>query len=174
MKNGLEYHEKALKYFYQLNHKDVDTIINYVRNTNGQKTHGLGADEEQLFITIERKPLYPSRKCGEEILRACCLYFNIPVAVVKSPTRRREVVIVRKHFSRIAVKEFNFTLKATGGMIGNRDHSSVIFNIASIEDSMDIYPSVKQEHDDLFAFVQKYLKELPERNGTDNIQQESC
>jgi hypothetical protein len=173
MKQGLEYHERALKYFYQLNHKDVDTIINYVKNNNGQKTHGLGADDDSLFITIERKPVYPSRKCGEEILRACCLYFNIPVALVKSPSRKREAVTVRKHFSRLAVKEFNFTLKNAGMIIGNRDHSSVIHFVNRLEDEMDIYFSIKQEHDDLFYFVKKHLQELPERDGTNNIQQES-
>lgn len=173
MKNGLEYHERALKYFYELNHKDVDTIINYVRNNNGQKTHGLGADDDSLLITIERKPVYPSRKCGEEILRACCLYFNIPVALVKSPSRMRQYVMIRKHFSRLAVKEYQFTLKATGAIIGHRDYSNVIHLINSLEDSMDIYPSVKQEHDDLFYFVKKHLEELPNRNFQDTVQQES-
>lgn len=173
MKNGLEYHERALKYFYELNHKDVDTIINYVRNNNGQKTHGLGADDESLFITIERKPVYPSRKCGEEILRACCLYFNIPVALIKSPSRKKEYTHVRKHFARLAVKEYQFTLKAAGTIIGNRDHSSIIFAISKLEDEMDIYRAVKQEHDDLFYFVKKHLQELPERDGASNIQQES-
>lgn len=173
MKQGLEYHERALKYFYQLNHKDVDTIINYVKNNNGQKTHGLGADDDSLFITIERKPVYPSRKCGEEILRACCLYFNIPVALVKSPSRRKKYSHVRKHFSRLCVKEYHFTLKSTGAIIGNRDYSSIIVAINKLEDLMDIYPAIKQEHDDLFYFVKKHLQELPERDGTNNIQQES-
>ena len=174
MKQGLEYHQKALNHFYHLNHKEVETIVKYVEQRKDYFTNIITLEGgNDLKIGLGRGTL-PTTELAEHILKACCYYFNVSVPMVKSSSRKTEYAITRKHFSRLCVREYRFTLSSTGRILGNRDHSTISVAIKDIEDKMDVYPSVREEHEDLFAFVQKYLKQLPERNGTDNIQQESC
>ena len=173
MKQGLYYHQRALDFFYELNHKDVETIVKYVQQKKEYFTNAIALESDNDLKVTSKMSLIPNTELGEHILKACCLYFNVSVSMVKSSSRERKHVITRKHYSKIAVKEYRFTLSKTGRLLGNRDHSTISCAIKDIEDQMDVYRAVKEEYEDVLMYVQKYLKELPQRNGASNIQQES-
>lgn len=64
-------------------------------------------------------------------------YFDTPVDLMKGKTRKREVVVPRQ-VSMYLTKEFtNMSLKSIGYHFGNRDHSTVIHAIKTVNDMMD-------------------------------------
>lgn len=75
-------------------------------------------------------------------------YFDTPIELMKGKTRKREVVVPRQ-VSMYLTKEFtNMSLKSIGYHFGNRDHSTVIHAIKTVNDMMDTdqkFYSVMQE-----------------------------
>lgn len=64
-------------------------------------------------------------------------YFNVTVDLLKAKTRKREIVVARQ-VAMYLTKEFtNMSLKSIGYNFGNRDHSTVIHAISTVNDMMD-------------------------------------
>ncbi len=73
----------------------------------------------------------------ELIQKLVCDYFNIAVDLVKSKTRKREVVQARQISMYFAKDMTKASLKSIGSHFGNRDHSTVIHACQTVNDLMD-------------------------------------
>jgi chromosomal replication initiator protein len=64
-------------------------------------------------------------------------YFNVSIDLLKAKTRKREIVVARQVAMYIAKEYTNMSLKSIGCHFGNRDHSTVIHAISTVNDMMD-------------------------------------
>ncbi|GAL86971.1 chromosomal replication initiation protein [Sporocytophaga myxococcoides] len=64
-------------------------------------------------------------------------FFNVTVDSLKAKTRKREIVIARQVAMYFAKEYTNLSLKSIGFHFGNRDHSTVIHALTSVNDLMD-------------------------------------
>jgi chromosomal replication initiator protein len=64
-------------------------------------------------------------------------FFNVTVDSLKAKTRKREIVIARQVAMYFAKEYTNLSLKSIGQHFGNRDHSTVIHALTSVNDLMD-------------------------------------
>ncbi len=90
----------------------------------------------------------------EFIQKLVCEYFEVPVEMVKSPTRKREIVQARQISMYLAKSHTKTSLKSIGQFFGGRDHSTVIYACQTVEDLIDTDKKFKAYVHD----IQKKLK----------------
>ena len=90
----------------------------------------------------------------EYIQKLVCEYFEVPVEMVKSKTRKREIVQVRQISMYLAKSHTKTSLKSIGQFFGGRDHSTVIYACQTVEDLIDTDKKFKAYVHD----IQKKLK----------------
>jgi chromosomal replication initiator protein len=64
-------------------------------------------------------------------------HFELPVEILQSKTRKRQVVIARQLSMYLAKQMTNQSLKAIGENFGGRDHSTVIYSCRTVQDLME-------------------------------------
>lgn len=89
----------------------------------------------------------------EYIQKLVCEYFEVPVEMVKSQTRKREIVQARQISMYLAKSHTKTSLKSIGAFFGGRDHSTVIYACQTVEDLIDTDKKFK-------AYVQDIQKKL--------------
>ncbi len=89
----------------------------------------------------------------EYIQKLVCEYFEVPVEMVKSKTRKREIVQARQISMYLAKSHTKTSLKSIGAFFGGRDHSTVIYACQTVEDLIDTDKKFK-------AYVQDIQKKL--------------
>lgn len=118
-----------------LNKKDIDLALaksmlkNFVKNTHKE-------------ITMEH------------IQNLVCEYFEVPVEMVKSKVRKREIVQARQISMYLAKNLTKSSLKTIGNFFGGRDHSTVIYACQTVEDLIETDKKFKSYVQD----IQKKLK----------------
>lgn len=118
-----------------LNNKEIDLNLakqmlkNFIKNTNKE-------------ISLEY------------IQKLVCEYFEVPVEMVKSKTRKREIVQARQISMYLAKGHTKTSLKSIGAFFGGRDHSTVIYACQTVEDLIDTDKKFKSYVTD----IQKKLK----------------
>ncbi|AFD05171.1 chromosomal replication initiator protein DnaA [Solitalea canadensis] len=90
----------------------------------------------------------------EYIQKFVCEYFEIPLEMVKSKTRKREIVQARQISMYLAKNHTKASLKTIGQFYGGRDHSTVIYACQTVEDLIDTDKKFKNWVQD----IQKKLK----------------
>ncbi|HEY1023974.1 MAG TPA: chromosomal replication initiator protein DnaA [Sphingobacteriaceae bacterium] len=90
----------------------------------------------------------------EYIQKLVCEYFEVPVDMVKSKTRKREIVQARQISMYLAKSHTKTSLKSIGQFFGGRDHSTVIYACQTVEDLIDTDKKFKG----YVADIQKKLK----------------
>ncbi|SMO62344.1 chromosomal replication initiator protein DnaA [Solitalea koreensis] len=90
----------------------------------------------------------------ESIQKLVCEYFEIPMEMVKSKTRKREIVQARQISMYLAKNHTKASLKTIGQFYGGRDHSTVIYACQTVEDLIDTDKKFKNWVQD----IQKKLK----------------
>ncbi|GAA4801475.1 chromosomal replication initiator protein DnaA [Olivibacter ginsenosidimutans] len=88
------------------------------------------------------------------IQKLVCEYFEVPVEMVKSKTRKREIVQARQISMYLAKNHTKTSLKSIGAYFGGRDHSTVIYACQTVEDLIDTDKKFKSYVQD----IQKKLK----------------
>ena len=83
-----------------------------------------------------------------------CEYFEVPIEMVKSQTRKREIVQARQISMYLAKAHTKSSLKSIGSFFGGRDHSTVIYACQTVEDLIDTDKKFKG----YVADIQKKLK----------------
>ena len=71
------------------------------------------------------------------IQKLVCEYFEVPIDMVKSPTRKREIVQARQISMYLSKNLTKSSLKSIGAFYGGRDHSTVIYACQTVEDLID-------------------------------------
>nr|WP_294901280.1 chromosomal replication initiator protein DnaA [uncultured Pedobacter sp.] len=89
----------------------------------------------------------------EYIQKLVCEYFEVPIEMVKSKTRKREIVQARQISMYLAKSHTKTSLKSIGAFFGGRDHSTVIYACQTVEDLIDTDKKFK-------AYVQDIQKKL--------------
>jgi chromosomal replication initiator protein len=90
----------------------------------------------------------------EFIQNLVCEYFEVPIEMVKSQTRKREIVQARQISMYLAKAHTKSSLKSIGHFFGGRDHSTVIYACQTVEDLIDTDKKFKG----YVADIQKKLK----------------
>jgi len=90
----------------------------------------------------------------EYIQSLVCEYFEVPIEMVKSQTRKREIVQARQISMYLAKAHTKSSLKSIGSFFGGRDHSTVIYACQTVEDLIDTDKKFKG----YVADIQKKLK----------------
>ena len=90
----------------------------------------------------------------EYIQKLVCEYFEVPIEMVKSKTRKREIVQARQISMYLAKLHTKTSLKSIGAFFGGRDHSTVIYACQTVDDL--IYTDKKFKG--YVADIQKKLK----------------
>ncbi len=90
----------------------------------------------------------------EYIQKLVCEYFEVPVEMVKSKTRKREIVQARQISMYLAKIHTKTSLKSIGAFFGGRDHSTVIYACQTVDDLIDTDKKFKG----YVADIQKKLK----------------
>ncbi|MEY5068386.1 MAG: chromosomal replication initiator protein DnaA [Bacteroidota bacterium] len=88
------------------------------------------------------------------IQKLVCEYFEVPIEMVKSQTRKREIVQARQISMYLAKSHTKTSLKSIGAFFGGRDHSTVIYACQTVEDLIDTDKKFKG----YVADIQKKLK----------------
>lgn len=83
--------------------------------------------------------------------------FSVSVDAMKDKTRKREIVVARQVAMYFAKQYTNLSLKSIGYHFGNRDHSTVIHALTSVNDLMDTDRKFN-------ATMQELTKKLKMRN----------
>ncbi|BAP39476.1 chromosomal replication initiator protein DnaA [Metamycoplasma canadense] len=79
----------------------------------------------------------------EKVIETVCKYYAVDRKKIISSTRVQEVVIPRKMLIYLIRKNFNFTLKEIGKMVGNQAHSTIIASLNWMEANLKSNPSLK-------------------------------
>lgn len=90
----------------------------------------------------------------EYIQSLVCEYFEVPIEMVKSKTRKREIVQARQISMYLAKLHTKTSLKSIGAFFGGRDHSTVIYACQTVDDLIDTDKKFKA----YVADIQKKLK----------------
>ncbi|OAQ39138.1 chromosomal replication initiation protein DnaA [Pedobacter psychrophilus] len=90
----------------------------------------------------------------EYIQKLVCEYFEVPIEMVKSKTRKREIVQARQISMYLSKSHTKTSLKSIGAFFGGRDHSTVIYACQTVEDLIDTDKKFKAYVHD----IQKKLK----------------
>lgn len=89
----------------------------------------------------------------EYIQKLVCDYFEVPVEMVKSKMRKREIVQARQISMYLAKNYTKTSLKSIGAFFGGRDHSTVIYACQTVEDLIETDKKFK-------SYVQDIQKKL--------------
>jgi len=90
----------------------------------------------------------------EFIQKLVCDYFEVPVEMVKSKTRKREIVQARQISMYLAKSYTKTSLKSIGAFFGGRDHSTVIYACQTVVDLIETDKKFKSYVQD----IQKKIK----------------
>jgi chromosomal replication initiator protein len=90
----------------------------------------------------------------EYIQSLVCEYFEVPIDMVKSKTRKREIVQARQISMYLAKLHTKTSLKSIGAFFGGRDHSTVIYACQTVDDLIDTDKKFKA----YVADIQKKIK----------------
>jgi chromosomal replication initiator protein len=96
-----------------------------------------------------------SKEISMEYIQALvCEYFEVPIEMVKSKTRKREIVQARQISMYLAKLHTKTSLKSIGAFFGGRDHSTVIYACQTVDDLIDTDKKFKA----YVADIQKKIK----------------
>lgn len=71
--------------------------------------------------------------------------YKITKEVLASKTRKREITLFRHLFCYFMSKRSHHSLSAIGSFIGNRDHTTVIHSVRTVEDLLSIHDPIITE-----------------------------
>ena len=85
----------------------------------------------------------PNRVDPDDVHKIVCLELNLDSELVKSKSRKREVVKARQIIFYLAYKYSGLSLKKIGEPYLKRDHSTIIHNIEQFHNWYDTEPNFK-------------------------------
>ncbi len=141
----------------------ADNIDNNVRELEGAMVSLLAQstlNKKEIDINLAKSMLKNFIKNThkeisiEYIEKLVCDYFEVPIEMVRSKTRKREIVQARQISMYLAKSYTKSSLKTIGSFFGGRDHSTVIYACQTVGDLIDTDKKFKgYVHD-----IQKKLK----------------
>jgi len=94
----------------------------------------------------------------DKIQRVVCNYFNVPIELLQSGTRKREIVQARQIGMFFCKNLTKFSEEHIGNKFGGFDHSSVNHSRKKVNIFMDTEPRYKQQIEEIEKEIEKVLK----------------
>jgi chromosomal replication initiator protein len=116
-------------------------------------------------MTFEFTP--KERELIEVIAITICNHFKIPLDKLKSKSRKPELVKARNYVMFFARPDYS--LKDIGLYLGNRDHSTVVHGLSTLDDHVDTYEKYEREIDELGKLVRKSISGLSPMRTTPEV-----
>jgi len=111
------------------------------------------AKRKELNIKLAKGYKEKSRDPGklkiDYIQRIVCGYFNIPVEMIQSDTRKREIVQVRQISMFFAKGRSGQSLATIGNEIGKKDHATVLHACKTVNNLIDSDKRFKAQIEEL-------------------------
>jgi chromosomal replication initiator protein len=107
-------------------------------------------EDARALLTRQRTLQKPSIKA---ITHLCAKYFNLKVADLQSPNRRRAVVNARNMAMFLARQFGDFSLEQLGKQFGGRDHTTVMHGLRTVEQRLRTDSQLRQAFDDLRSLL---------------------
>ena len=85
----------------------------------------------------------------EYIQKVVCEYFSLPLDVINSKTRKREIVQARQLAMFFSKKHTKSSLATIGHHCGNKDHATVLHAVKTVNNLVDNDKKFKSYVDDL-------------------------
>ncbi|GCD76794.1 chromosomal replication initiator protein DnaA [Thermaurantimonas aggregans] len=143
--------------------RDVIEYLAYSINTNIRELEGAlisllaqaSLNKKQITIDLARQMIDKfvkniTRELSiDYIQKVVCDYFDLPIDVMKSKTRKREVVQARQlsmYFAKMLTKN---SLASIGAQCGNKDHATVLHACKTVANLMDTDKKFKGYVEDL-------------------------
>lgn len=86
---------------------------------------------------------------SDHILKLCCEYYNMPVNLVKSRTRKREIVQVRQIAMTLSMFYTDESQESIGLNYGNYDHATCINARKTVNNLLETDKVFRTQYDDI-------------------------
>ena len=90
------------------------------------KLNSLPPTVENISPLLSQSPHLTSPKDPKQILASVCDYFNLHLKDLTGPRRQKELVLPRHITMYLLSEEVGMTVEKIGGMLGGRDHTTVM------------------------------------------------
>lgn len=103
---------------------------------------------------------------GREVLAYVAKFYDLPVTVLTGPNRRRAIVRPRQ-MAMYVMRQVcpHLSYPAIGGIIGGRDHTTVIHGVAKIQSLIETGSSVLDDVDAILGHFTRLLDPEAEREA---------
>jgi chromosomal replication initiator protein len=110
----------------------------------------------QHFLDLKRKKA-TNENC-ENLIRLVFNYFNIPIEMMKSKSRKREIIICRQFSSYFLRQEFNRLSLQKIADYFDQHHSSIVHSIKQINDLVEYDFEIKEHHKNIMKRIIELYK----------------
>ena len=142
---------------------DVLEYLAYSINTNVRELEGAlisllaqaSLNKKQISIDLARTMIdkfvrNTSREISiDYIQKVICDYFDMPIDLMKSKTRKREIVQARQLTMYFSKKLTKYSLASIGAQCGNKDHATVLHACRTVSNLIDTDKKFRSYVDDL-------------------------
>ncbi len=121
----------------QVNIRQIESILNRLKAMTQLKEEILDIDSAKSMIIgfddikISNKPM-PS-----EVLKEVAAQLGVSEEEIKSDSRSAQIVYARRISGFILNKDLNLTLAASGSLLGNKNHATILNAVRFVEGSVD-------------------------------------
>lgn len=153
--DGIELPEDVIEYMAHQIDNNVRELEGAMVSLLAQSTLNKKEIDLNLAKTMLKNFIKNSHKeiSMDYIQKLVCDYFEVPVEMVKSKLRKREIVQARQISMYLAKNHTKSSLKSIGAFFGGRDHSTVIYACQTVEDLIETDKKFK-------SYVQDIQKKL--------------
>ena len=107
----------------------------------------------------------------QEVIKRVAMYFNLDPEDVKGDSRKKELVIARQFIMFLLYNHTQMIYKAIGKLLGNRDHSTVVYACKTVEEQIQLSKLYKKTFTSCCTYVfgnipymiNKYLQPIKPR-----------
>jgi|ETNvirnome_2_300_1030623.scaffolds.fasta_scaffold15862_1 hypothetical protein len=127
---------------------------------------GRSSSKPKIKIIKATKPFMPNvptynvthKQFVESIIRITSKFLKVSIADVLGKTRRRNVIIARSTSMNLVHELTNLPLITIGELIGNKDHTTVIYHIRSKDHNHKVWKHPSLHHN--YEQIKKEINEL--------------
>ena len=80
----------------------------------------------------------------QRILSVVAEHYGIPELAIRSQNRTRTIILPRHIVCYLAYRLMNYTYIEIGGVLGSRDHSTVLYAVRRVEEKMIVDESIRK------------------------------
>ena len=89
----------------------------------------------------------------DQVIFTICEFYHITLDEIKSKSRKREHVLARQVAMVYLKEKTDYSLKRIGSLFENRDHSTVIHALKSIQDLLDTDKKFVEQHSKIIELL---------------------